>query len=244
MRVLVISDIHANLTALEAVLKDAGTTDEVWCLGDMIGYGPNPNEVIERLRGLPNLACCMLGNHDVAILGEMDFAVFNTEARKSLVWQQQSVTPENLKYLRSLPQETLVKGQVTLAHGSPRDPVWEYILNTLIARMNFEAFETPYCFVGHTHIQCYFQLDLANDRISLEVPAVNQPVSLSPRAILNPGSVGQPRDRDSRASYAIYDSEAETWEPCRVAYDIESVQKLIRAAGLPDKHAARLAEGW
>jgi diadenosine tetraphosphatase ApaH/serine/threonine PP2A family protein phosphatase len=244
MRVLIISDIHANFTALEAVLKDAGSTDEVWCLGDLVGYGPSPNEVIERLRALPNLACCMLGNHDVAILGEMNFAVFNTEARKSLIWQQQTVIPANLEYLRSLPQETLTKGQVTLAHGSPRDPIWEYILNTLIARLNFEAFESPYCFVGHTHIQCYFQLEVDKDRISLEVPAVGHTVQLSPRAILNPGSVGQPRDRDPRAAYAIYDSDAGTWEPHRVEYDIAAVQKLIRAAGLPEKHAARLAEGW
>ena len=169
---------------------------------------------------------------------------FNTEARKSLVWQQQSVTSENLEYLRSLPQQKIVKGQVSLAHGSPRDPVWEYVLNTLAARLNFEAFDTPYCFVGHTHIQCYFQLDMSSDRISLEVPAINQVVQLAPRAILNPGSVGQPRDRDPRASYAIYDSEAETWQPHRTDYDIQSVQKLIRAAGLPEKHAARLAEGW
>jgi len=244
MRALVISDIHANLSALEAVLKDAGEMDEIWCLGDVVGYGPNPNEVVERLRSLPNLACCMLGNHDVAVLGEMNFAVFNTEARKSLVWQQEAITADNLEFLRGLPQDTQVRGQVTLAHGSPRDPVWEYILNTLIARLNFEAFETSYCFVGHSHIQCYFQLDLVSDRISLEVPAVNQLVRLTPRAILNPGSVGQPRDRDARASYAIYDDVAETWEPRRVAYDIAAVQKLIRAAGLPDKHAARLAEGW
>lgn len=244
MRALIISDIHSNATALDAVLNDAGTVDEVWCLGDMIGYGPNPNQVVERLRGLPNLACCMLGNHDVAILGEMNFAVFNTEARKSLVWQQESVTPDNLEYLRSLPQATLVRDKVSLAHGSPRDPVWEYILNTLVARLNFEAFTTPYCFVGHTHIQCYFQLDTEKDRVSLEVPAVNQPLTLTPRAILNPGSVGQPRDRDPRASYAIYDSQAGTWEPRRATYDISSVQKQIRAAGLPEKHAARLAEGW
>jgi diadenosine tetraphosphatase ApaH/serine/threonine PP2A family protein phosphatase len=141
----------------------------------------------------------MLGNHDVAILGEMNFAVFNTEARKSLIWQQQNVTPNNIEYLRGLPQETLVKDRVTLAHGSPRDPVWEYILNTLIARLNFEVFESPYCFVGHTHIQCYFQLEVDKDRISLEVPAVGQTITLNPRAILNPGSVGQPRDRDPRA---------------------------------------------
>ena len=244
MRALVVSDIHANLTALEAVLQDAGNVDEIWCLGDMIGYGPDPNEVVELIRQLPNLTCCILGNHDVALLGEMDFAVFNTEARKSLLWQQESISSENLDYLRGLPQDSLVRDKVTLAHGSPRDPVWEYILNTLIARLNFEAFETPYCFVGHSHIQCYFQLDVARDRVSLEFPGVNQLVRLNPRAILNPGSVGQPRDRDPRASYAIYDSDGDTWQPRRASYDVGAVQKRIRAAGLPEKHAARLADGW
>jgi predicted phosphodiesterase len=244
MRVLVISDIHANLTAFEAVLKDAGTVDEIWCLGDMIGYGPDPNDVVERIRALPNLTACLLGNHDVALLGDMNFAVFNTEARKSLLWQQANISGSNLAYLRTLPQKTLVKYNVTLAHGSPRDPVWEYILNTLVARLNFEAFETSYCFVGHSHIQCYFQLDEAKDRIALEISPVNKVVQLTPRIILNPGSVGQPRDRNPLAAYAIYDPHAETWEPRRVEYDIESVQKRIRAAGLPEKHAARLSDGW
>jgi len=243
MRILVISDLHANLTALEAVLADAGSVDATWCLGDVVGYGPDPNEVVERLRDLPDLSC-ILGNHDVAVLGQMDYAVFNTEARKSLLWQKKNVTPANLFYLENLPQNTLVRDNVTLAHGSPRDPVWEYILNTLVARLNFEAFITPYCFVGHSHIQCMFYMDLDRDRVSLDVPRPGQTLQLTPRAILNPGSVGQPRDRDPRSSYAIYDSEAFTWEPRRVEYDVAAVQKRIRAAGLPEKHAARLSEGW
>jgi predicted phosphodiesterase len=243
MRVLIISDIHANLTALEAVLADAGTVDAVWCLGDVVGYGPDPNDVVERLRTLPNFTC-MLGNHDVAVLGQMNFAVFNNDARKSLIWQQKAISPGNLDYLRGLPKETQVRENVSLAHGSPRDPVWEYVLNTLTARLNFDAFETPYCFVGHSHIQCFFHLDVEKDRVSLEVPLPNEVIKLTPRAILNPGSVGQPRDRDARSAYAIFDPQAETWEPRRVAYDFQAVQKRIREAGLPEKHAARLAEGW
>lgn len=243
MRVLVISDLHANLTALEAVLADAGAVDATWCLGDVVGYGPDPNEVIERIRDIPNLSC-ILGNHDVAVLGQMDYAVFNTEARKSLLWQKKSISPANLFMLENLPQDIMVRENVTLAHGSPRDPVWEYILNTLVARLNFDAFATPFCFVGHSHIQCMFYLDLDKDRVSLEVPRPGEVKQLTPRAIINPGSVGQPRDRDPRSSYAIYDSTACTWQPRRVAYDIEAVQKRIRAAGLPEKHAARLAEGW
>jgi predicted phosphodiesterase len=243
MRILVISDLHANLTALEAVLADAGTVDATWCLGDVIGYGPDPNDVVERVRAIPNLTC-VLGNHDVAVLGQMDDAVFNTEARRSLLWQKKALSDGNKGYLESLPQETLVIDQVTMAHGSPRDPVWEYVLNTLVARLNFESFETDYCFVGHSHIQCLFQLDLKKDRVSLEVPHVGQVLRLTPRAILNPGSVGQPRDRDPRAAYAIFDPDAQTWEPRRITYDIPAVQKRIRAAGLPEKHAARLVEGW
>ena len=243
MRVLIISDVHANLTALEAVLADAGKVDQTWCLGDVIGYGPDPNAVVERLRSLPNLTI-ILGNHDVAVLDQMDAAVFNTEARRSLLWQKKMVTTENLMYLESLPQEVVVRENASMAHGSPRDPVWEYILNTLVARLNFEEFQTPYCFVGHSHIQCMFKLDVEHDRISLEMPKPNEVLQLTPRAILNPGSVGQPRDRDPRSAYAIYNTEAQTWEPRRVQYDIESVQKRIRKVGLPEKHAVRLAEGW
>jgi predicted phosphodiesterase len=243
MRILVISDLHANLTALEAVLDDAGAVDATWCLGDVVGYGPDPNEVVEQVRAIPNLTC-VLGNHDVAVLGQMDDSVFNTEARRSLLWQKRQLSDGNKGYLENLPQDSLAMDTVTLAHGSPRDPVWEYILNTLVARLNFQRFETPYCFVGHSHIQCMFQLNTEKDRVSLEAPKVNEVLTLTPRAILNPGSVGQPRDRDPRAAYAIFDPEAGTWEPRRVSYDVEVVQERIRAAKLPDKHAVRLAEGW
>ena len=243
MRILVISDLHANITALEAVLADAGKVDATWCLGDIVGYGPDPNDTVELVRTIPNLTC-VLGNHDVAVLGQMDDAVFNTEARRSLLWQKKQLSDGNKGYLENLPQNAIVSGDVTMAHGSPRDPVWEYILNTLVARLNFQSFTTTYCFVGHSHIQCMFQLDLNKDRVSLEIPKVGESLSLIPRAILNPGSVGQPRDRDPRAAYAIFDPEAGSWEARRVAYDIPSVQKRIRQAGLPEKHAARLAEGW
>ncbi len=243
MRVLVLSDIHANLTALEAVLADAGDTDEIWCLGDLVGYGPDPNEVVERMRAMPHLTC-MLGNHDVAAMGGMEMEVFNTEARRSLQWQKKTITEDTLNYLKSLPDQTIIKQGVSLVHGSPRDPVWEYILNTLVARLNFAAFETDFCFVGHTHNQCMFKLDTKRDRVSLEIPKPGVVLEMTSRAIFNPGSVGQPRDRDPRAAYAIYDVEKQTWEPRRVEYDILAVQKRIRDAGLPDKHAARLAEGW
>lgn len=243
MRVLVISDLHANYTALEAVLADAQPFDETWCLGDLIGYGPDPNMVIEEIRGLPGLTC-MLGNHDVAILGRMELAAFNGDARRSLTWTSNVLTADNMDFLRTLPHTTRVRGSVTLAHGSPRDPIWEYVLNTLSARLNFAHFSTPYCFVGHSHIQSMFQLDEKHDRVSMTLAKVSRPLELRPRVILNPGSVGQPRDRDPRAAYAIYDNETNTWEPRRASYDIAAVQERVRQAGLPEKHATRLAEGW
>jgi len=243
MRVLVVSDIHANYTAFEAVLAAAGTVDEVWCLGDLVGYGPDPNPVVELIRELPQLTC-LLGNHDVAVMGRMPFETFNGDARRSLLWTEKVLSADNFEFLRALPQNTRVRGQVTMAHGSPRDPLWEYVLNTLSARLNFDHFDTPWCFVGHSHIQCLFRFDEEQDRISLETPQPGIVLPLSPRLILNPGSVGQPRDRDPRAAYAIYDTSAETWMPCRADYNIAEVQERIRAAGLPEKHALRLTEGW
>ncbi|MEI6291639.1 MAG: metallophosphoesterase family protein [Chloroflexota bacterium] len=243
MRVLVISDIHANIAALDAVLSDAGDVDATWCLGDIVGYGPDPNQVIERLKGISNFTC-ILGNHDVAVLGQMDSAVFNTEARKSLLWQKQNVSADNLAYLETLPKECLIRENVTMAHGSPRDPVWEYILNTLSARLNFDSFSTPYCFVGHTHLQTLFHLEIERDLVSQYETRHGSHMQLKPRAIINPGSVGQPRDRDPRSAYGIFHPQTSVWEPRRVSYDIASVQARIRSSGLPEKHALRLAEGW
>ena len=243
MRVLVISDIHANDTALQAVLADAGQVDETWCLGDLIGYGPDPNQVLERLRGLPHLRC-IFGNHDGAILHRMELESFNGDARTSLNWTESVLTPANVNFLRSLAPLDEVPGVVTLAHGSPRDPTWEYVLTTLAARLNFAHFKTPLCFVGHSHIQSLFELDEAEDRVVTSPNRVGQTVPLERRSIANPGSVGQPRDRDPRAAYAIFDPDVRTWEARRVDYDVTRVQKRIRDAGLPPRHALRLAEGW
>ena len=243
MRILVISDIHANDTALQAVLKDAGTVDETWCLGDLVGYGPDPNQVVERLRGLRKLRC-ISGNHDAAILRRMELEAFNGDARTSLNWTETVLTPDNLTFLRNLVPMLELNGSVTLAHGSPRDPTWEYILNTLSARLNFSHFETPLCFVGHSHIQSLFELDEVRDVVSAEPNRIGEPIQLTRRGILNPGSVGQPRDRDPRSAYAIYDTQRNTWEARRKQYDIASVQQRIRSAGLPPRHALRLAEGW
>ncbi|MCZ2127613.1 MAG: metallophosphoesterase family protein [Anaerolineales bacterium] len=243
MRILVMSDIHANYTALQAVLKDAGAADETWCLGDLVGYGPDPNAVVEEVREIKNLTCLM-GNHDVALTGGISMETFNGEAKRALLYHEKVLSPANLDFIRSLPSAVKVRGEATLAHGSPRDPLWEYILNSMIASLNFDHFETPWCFVGHSHVQCSFTQKEKGTRVVVQQTAPNVAIQLAPKMILNPGSVGQPRDRDSRAAYAIYDSEARTWTPRRVPYNIAEVQKRIREAGLPEKHAARIAAGW
>jgi predicted phosphodiesterase len=242
-KVLVISDVHANKTALEAVLVDAGEVDEVWCLGDIVGYGSDPNECIERIQALPGLTC-MMGNHDYAAIGDMALETFNIDAKRALIWQREKLTDANKKFLRTFLEEPKVCRGATLVHGSPRDPIWEYIMNTLVARVNMDFFETPWCMVGHSHFQAIFQYHAETDELTIEVPRPDERYELKERAIMNPGSVGQPRDRDPRAAYAIFDPEAKIWEPHRAEYDIKSVQKRILDAGLPPRHAERLSGGW
>jgi predicted phosphodiesterase len=242
MHILVISDIHANLTALEAVLNDAGDIDAAWCLGDLVGYGPDPNECIFRVRQLPKLIC-LLGNHDAAALGQIDLASFNPEARRAVLWTQEALNPGSIEYLRQLPEREQV-GSVTLAHGSPRQPVWEYLLDTRTATQNFEHFTTPFCLVGHSHLPVVYHLGNGHTQAHLILPQAQLPMEITPRAILNPGSVGQPRDRDMRASYAIFDPDEQVWELHRVEYDISSVQKRMEQAALPRRHIQRLSAGW
>lgn len=242
MRILVLSDIHANLTALEAVLEGAGEVDGVWCLGDIIGYGPDPNECVARIQSLPNLTC-LLGNHDSAALHRIPIETFNQDARRSIEWMQNVLTRDSYIFLYSLPERVVID-QVTLVHGSPRNPVWEYILDLHNAGQNMEHFDTQICMVGHTHLPiAYLSVNGSRD-LRWSVPNEGECVEINARAILNPGSVGQPRDHDPRASYAIFYPEKNGWEIHRVEYDIRAVQKRIRMADLPMRHALRLIEGW
>ena len=242
MRILIISDIHANLTALNKVLESAGNFDATWCLGDLIGYGPDPNECIERIRTMPGLTCIM-GNHDAATLNHIDTTNFNPEARAAILWTQNQLTESNAEFLSSLPEKIEIN-EVTLAHGSPRHPVWEYLLDNRTASHNFDYFNTDYCLVGHTHLPVLYTLADGNFPARLTIPEANTDLILKPRAIINPGSVGQPRDRDPRAAYAIFDTDQAVWEYRRVAYDVKDVQKRMRAAGLPERHITRPSAGW
>ncbi len=241
MRALVISDIHANSIALKAVLDAAGKVDAVWCLGDLVGYGPDPNETIEIIKDLPNLIC-LLGNHDAAVLGQIRLDAFNREARESIEWMQSNISPDNLFFLKMLPEKHVI-GQVTLVHGSPRNPVWEYILDVHTAADNFPFFGTKVCLVGHTHLPVVYIHSTDKGTVNWALLPVGEKYVITDRVILNPGSVGQPRDHDRRAAFAILDTYRMTWMPERVEYDINEVQNRIKSSGLPTRHATRLGDG-
>lgn len=240
MRVLVFSDIHSNLTALEAVIAAAGNVDEYWCLGDLVGYGPDPNECIARVRELPNLMC-VRGNHDAATLGEVDQNTFNHEAGLAITWTKRILNAESQEFLLSLP-EKLVIGDVTLVHGSPRNPVWDYVMDYMTAQRMFQFYDTRICLVGHTHVPAIWKESEQTTPRGLVLDYKKNKILT--KAILNPGSVGQPRDHDPRASFAIFDPDESLWELRRIAYDFNQVQERIKKSGLPWRHALRLAEGW
>ncbi len=243
MRYLIISDIHANLAAMEAVLNDAGSFDMIWCLGDLVGYGPDPNECVARIQEFEHIS--VTGNHDWAALGRLSLEHFNSDARLANTWTQEELSVGAREYLEALPIR-LERDGVTLAHGSPREPLWEYILDVEQAAINFRHFSTPVCLVGHTHIPVAFAFDEEREYYHVLIPPYPAPIVLNApgaRLILNAGSVGQPRDGDPRASYAILDTEESTWEHRRVTYPVEITQERMRARNLPRRLIARLGMG-
>jgi predicted phosphodiesterase len=241
MRCAILADIHANLTALEAVLEDVerrGGAEQIWCLGDIVGYGPDPHQCLEIIQ--KRCSACVAGNHDWAAIGKMDTSYFNSEAAEAAHWTSQHLQLEDIRFLESLPL-TQEKGDFTLVHGSPRDPIWEYILSAAEAEENLKYFKTKYCLVGHSHLPLLFECDRSCSGSSLKA---RDSVKLGPkRLIINPGGVGQPRDNDPRASYAVYDSEPGTLTLNRVNYDIAMVQQRMQAAGLPAWLGYRLTFG-
>ena len=243
MHILVISDIHGNLAALEAVLEAATERgfDRVWCLGDVVGYGAAPNDCVEEVRNLE--ALCIAGNHDWAALDKISLEDFNRDAMRASLWTRDQLRPESVSYLEGQP-EMRVQDDFTLAHGSPRYPIWEYIQVPSVAAANFAHFDTPYCLVGHTHVPVVFRA-LDELRVEMVFPSLDAFLSLGEeRLIINPGSVGQPRDGDSRASYALLDQETGAIQFHRVEYPVRCTQTRIMEAGLPKRLADRLAFGW
>jgi predicted phosphodiesterase len=238
MRICVISDVHANLPALEAALAAARPYDAVWHLGDVVGYGPQPNEVVALLAS--EGAVGVRGNHDAAAIGRLSTDAFNDDARAAIEWTAKRIDGAARGWLSQLP-ERLEMADFTLAHGSPRDPTWEYVFSAGVARGNMSAFGTPHCLVGHTHVPLVFRQD--GRRLETVVPN-GRPVALDgSRSVLNPGSVGQPRDGDPRASAMILDTERVTVEWSRAEYDIARVQRLMNEAGLPPRLVRRLEFG-
>lgn len=240
MRLGIVSDVHSNLPALEAVLADMGPVDQLWCLGDIVGYGPYPNECVDLLRQRDCVA--IPGNHDWGCAGKIPLTDFNSEARWACEWAREAITPDNLAYLESLP-ETRTEGDFTLAHGTPHEPIWEYMAYPSTARLSFHYFASRYCLVGHTHVPLVFlEAGLSPETFH---PSPTAPLRLGgARAIINPGSVGQPRDGNPQASYGLIDTDQVLVEFKRVAYDVKAIQARMQGLRFPERLIKRLGYGW
>src|SRR5262245_57456151 len=238
MRIAVLSDIHSNLVALDAVLAHLGSVDAIWQLGDVVGYGPDPDGVVERLaeRG----AVGVRGNHDAAAVGGSEIEWFNPEARAAIEWTRGRITSTTRSWLEELP-ERLLEADYTLVHGSPREPLWEYITSSPVARANLTFITTRFGLHGHTHLPIAWAED--DGRIVSIAPRDGSTFALDGRALLNPGSVGQPRDGIPLAGAMVIDTDAETVTWHRVPYGIEAVQSAMRKVGLPSRLVERLSYG-
>ena len=242
MRALILSDIHANLEALEAVFDDAkswGGFDVIWCLGDTVGYGPDPAACIDRIREFELVA--VAGNHDAAAVGLIDASDFNDAAKAAVDWTSSQLDAEQRDFLTSLPMVS-VQEPFTLVHGSLRDPIVEYLLDRYSALGTLALLETKYCLVGHSHIP-FLCRDAQGEPEFTDFPEDEQIKLGDERWIINPGGVGQPRDRNPRPSYAICDTEDAVIDRYRVAYDIAKTQEKMRAAALPAHLIDRLDHG-
>jgi len=243
MRCAIIADIHANLAAFSAVLADIkqrGGVDEVWCLGDIVGYGPDPRQCIELLHRLKNP--CIVGNHDWGAIGKLSLSEFNPDAAYTCRWTAEQLSVEDAAYLEGLPK-VIEKGDFTLVHGSPRQPIWEYLLSISSARENFAYFSSQFCLVGHSHVPSIFRRTETGD-CSFNPFSANVGLALGKsRLIINPGSVGQPRDGDPRASYAILDDEIRMLRLYRIPYDISLTQAKMVKYNLPMRLVSRLSRG-
>ena len=245
MAILLISDIHSNIQALESVLRAEPEVDAVWCLGDVVGYGPNPNECIDLLRD--HNAVCVAGNHDRAATGDLDTVQFNPDARAACQWTGKMLSRSSRDFLRSLQSSRLIEG-TRLVHGSPRDPILEYVFNLSIAAPNFAHIDADdVCFVGHTHVPMIFSCqNFESGPPELEMSLPKQSVKFDLKgvtSIVNPGSVGQPRDGNYEAAYMIFDPKTKTVTLKRQPYDVLVTQDLMHRVGLPRGLADRLLHG-
>lgn len=240
MRVAIVSDIHGNLHALDAVLSaiDEEQPDELWCLGDIVGYGPRPNECCARIADRAIL--CLVGNHDLAVLGKLSIADFNGDAAAAVAWTREALAEGSRAFLTGLAPQAERNG-TALFHGSPLDPIWDYVMTEEGALQSFGATTAPLVLVGHSHVALALTLD--GSTVGGGLAPGGTELALAPRRLLNPGSVGQPRDNDPRAAFLVIDTTARRAVFRRVRYPVERTQAEIRAEGLPEPLAARLAHG-
>ena len=239
MRIALLSDIHSNLPALDAVLEAATDVDAIWHLGDVVGYGPDPDGVVARLRERD--ATGVRGNHDAAACGGPEIDWFNPDARRAMEWTRTALSDDTRAWLEALPERRTEAG-CDLVHGSPRDPLWEYVTSIGVARENLRLLDAPIGLHGHTHVPVAWVED--GDAVELVRGRAGRLLEIGDRRVLvNPGSVGQPRDGNPDASFAILDLEARTVEWRRTRYDVGAVQAAMRAAGLPGSLVSRLSSG-
>jgi predicted phosphodiesterase len=242
MKVAVVSDIHANRHAFEATLDAVAASDasELWCLGDLVGYGAEPDACVELAR--EHAAVCLAGNHDLAVTGDLALSEFSRGASVAAQWTREVIEPENLEYLRSLrPQGQ--EDTIGLYHASPRDPVWEYVLSALLAELCLNAQRNRICLIGHSHVALSFARSEGELATGEPRRAGTQLDVGEGEWLLNPGSVGQPRDGDPRASWLLLDLDEMDATFHRADYDIAGAAAAIRAARLPDSLAERLEYG-
>jgi len=243
----IFSDIHSNLEALVVILNflEGKKVDKYICCGDIVGYGPNPNECMELIRRLDKLHI-VAGNHDLASVGLKDIKWFNEDARSAILWTQGQLKDVHKEYIKSLPTIGEVDDIITYVHGSPRKHIDEYLLKAEQMRENCKYFGTQLCIVGHSHVPfCYFAEESGSGRLVTFVGS--QGITLGERyekVIINAGSVGQPRDSDNRAACGIYDSASRTITVYRFGYDISKTQEKMRAVGLPQFLIERLSYGY
>ena len=241
MRVALLSDIHSNLAALDAILAHAGELghDAMWVTGDLVGYGPDPDAVVARVAELD--ARCVMGNHDAAACGLTPLSDFNDLAARAAMWTRYNTTDATRAYLAGLPR-VREEGDFTLVHGTLRNPIWEYMDKADVAAAHLQLLTTPFGAVGHTHRQ--IAVNLVNGKVRALAPEEGNDVALDgPPMVINAGGAGQPRDGDPRVGYAMLDLEARHVRFFRLPYDIEATQQRMRSAGLPEPLAARLGVG-
>jgi predicted phosphodiesterase len=242
MRVAIVSDIHGNRHAFEAVLDaiEASDCEEMWCLGDLVGYGAEPDECVELARR--HAAICLAGNHDMGVRGDLPLEQFSRGAALAARWTQETITAQTREYLNEL-EPVMLEEQVGMFHASPRDPVWEYVLSALQAELCLDAQTHRVCLVGHSHVALSF-CRLPGEAASGQTRTEGEQLDLEQGEwLVNPGSVGQPRDGDPRAAWLELDLDAQAGIYRRIDYDIEGAAAAIRAARLPDSLAERLSYG-